>query len=672
MSSYDVPRPPTGAPATVALSFTDEDDAATEQSRATEVSSLLPPDRPLPMPVQDFWSLSPEMARKGRVRADATARLMRVIVFGLALVLTGLFAWKLYTVMAIHALTPVQAVFLALCTMSFAWVALGSVSAVAGFIGVLRPRVASVIGLPEGHIVLTEKTALLFPVYHEEPARIAATIEAMTEDLVALGANAAFDVFVLSDSREPASREAELAIFSALAQKLEGRTPIYYRCREVNTGKKAGNIADWIKRFGAGSAHFLVLDADSVMDGRLVVQLAAAMEQHPKVGLIQSVPRLAGSRSLFARLQQFASNVYGPVVATGLAVWHRGQSNYWGHNAIIRTKAFAEAAGLPALSGRPPLGGHIQSHDFVEAALLQRAGWEVHMTPTSLGSYEGCPPGLIDLVVRDRRWAQGNLQHSRILFAKGLSPLSRVHLGMGILSYVSSVLWGLSLVVGIVLALQSKQFIPSYFSDEVTLFPIWPEMDAVAAFTLFVATIAVVMLPKVLGAILVLRSPEQRRASGGALRLIGGVLVETVFSILIAPILMVTQSTAVVQILAGRDSGWKAQRRDDGGVALGQAVRFHWWHVVVGLVAGILCWQVSPQVAGWMSPVVLGLMLAVLLTWWTSRPTDGLLARMLATREDLSPPDILSRSERYLDAWRAWVTATPHPRIGGADLAKAA
>jgi membrane glycosyltransferase len=210
---------------------------------------------------------------------------------------------------------------------------------------------------------------------------------------------------------------------------------IYYRARADNIGKKAGNIADWVERFGGGYEFFIILDADSVMSGALVVQLAEQMARNPRTALIQTVPRLVGADTLFARLQQFAVAFYGPVIAAGFAAWHQESGNYWGHNAILRTRAFAQSAGLPTLAGTPPLGGHIQSHDFVEAAFLRRAGWQVWMLPYLQGSYEGCPPTLIDVAVRDRRWAQGNFQHLRIVRAGGLPWVSRLHLAMGTYTY---------------------------------------------------------------------------------------------------------------------------------------------------------------------------------------------------------------------------------------------
>lgn len=618
--------------------------------------TMLPAEQPLAMPTQDFRAWDGD--GHGGINQRAVARnhaWRQALLFGIGLVATVLFAWKLYLVLAVHSLTPVQAVFLVLCTLSFAWVAVGTTSALIGFVALLKGAPVSAdspVALPEREITLTERTAMLFPVYHEEPARIAATIEAVGDELDALGASRAFDVFILSDSRSQQAAQAEARAFSALARRLDGRLQVYYRRREVNVDKKAGNVAEWVRRFGAGYEHFIVFDADSVMSATLVVQLAGAMEANANAGLIQTVPRLVGGKTTFARLQQFAAGYYGPTVAAGVSWWHQGQSNYWGHNAILRTRAFASAAGLPPLPGRAPLGGHIQSHDFVEAALLQRDGWGVHMVPTAPGSYEGCPPSLIDLVVRDRRWAQGNLQHIRLLRAKGLTPLSRTHMAMGALAYIVSGVWALSLIVGIVLALQSKHYIPSYFSDQITLFPVWPEIDAIGALQLLIATFSVVLLPKLLGAAHALRSRDARGAPKDGARLIAGILFEMLFSMLFAPVLMVTQTTALVEVVAGKDSGWKAQRRDDGGIGLGQILDFHQWHVVLGLTVAALCWWVSPQVLGWMSTIVLGLVLSVLLSWITAFAAPGLVAWLLATEEDIEPPAIVIRADARLAEWR--------------------
>ena len=324
----------------------------------------------------------------------------------------------------------------------------------------------------------------------------------------------------------------------------------------------------------------VVLDADSLMTGQALVQLVAAMEAHSDAGLIQTLPLVINRNTLFARAHQFAARLYGPIIATGLAYWHRGDSNYWGHNAIIRTKAFIDHAGLPDLPGQPPFGGHIMSHDFVEAALIRRAGWKVYLVPEITGSYEESPPSLIDFAERDRRWCQGNLQHSRIVPAAGLYWLSRLHLVMGIMSYLASPIWLLFIVLGILLALQAHFLRPAYFPKEFALFPTWPIFDPERALRLFVGTMAVLVAPKVFGYILLLKDRQTVRRCGGALRTGMSVLVEIVLSSLIAPVMMLMQSAEVVGIVTGRDAGWKAQRRDDGSIPFRAIARRHRSHTV--------------------------------------------------------------------------------------------
>lgn len=622
---------------------------AAQVQRLDAGRSFLPPEQPLDMPAQDF-----DVRPQPTVRGDASVHwTTRAALFAGVILLTIGFARELYLVLSFVQITPVQIVFLILSTLAFAWIALGSLSAVVGLMPLFAGERPDTLELPDVSEPLHSRVALLFPVYHEDCARIAGTIEAMAQDLASLGRAKNFDVFILSDSRSLEAGLEEERVFSQLAERLQGIIPVYYRRRLQNTAKKAGNIADWIKRFGGGYESFVVLDADSVMSGETLVRLAIAMQNRPYTGLIQTVPKLIGGCTIFQRLQQFAGGVYGPAVAAGLAAWHGPQGNYWGHNAIIRTVAFASAAGLPELPGKPPFGGHIQSHDFVEAALLQRAGWEVHMAPSLEGSYEGAPPALPELVARDRRWAQGNLQHLAIVGKRGLTMMARVHLAMGACAYLVSAVWAASLAVGLVLALQGTHVIPTYFLDSKTLFPIWPTIDPGAAFRLFLATMVVVMIPKGIGLILELRRAADSGEISAAPRITAGVLVETLLSMLLAPILMVTQTTAVAQIFAGIDSGWKPQKRDETKMPFTTALYFHGWHMLLGLALAAVTYLVSWELMAWMSPVLLGLSLSVFLSWWTARPAGRLLSRCLAIREDLSPPHILASARACAAAWAA-------------------
>ncbi len=621
---------------------------------------LLPAEAPIAMPAQDFSRRVPLMAASSRHGSWVPRA---AVVVG-ALSLTFAFAYELYGVLSFVVMTPIQLVFLVLSTITFGWIAFGSLSAAMGFLPLFAGDTTDTLVVPPANGPLSSKTALLFPVYHEEPHRIAGTIAAMAEELVHLGKAQHFDVFVLSDTRGSVEGEAEEACYRALAERLGGIIAVHYRRRIENTARKAGNIEDWVERFGGAYEHFIILDGDSVMSGEAVVRLARAMEREPGAGLIQSIPRLTGATTLLQRLQQFASNVYGPAVAGGLASWHRDQGNYWGHNAIIRTAAFAGAAGLPELTGRKPFGGTILSHDFVEAALLQRAGWGVHMAPSVQGSYEGMPPGLIDLVVRDRRWAQGNLQHMALIGRRGLSSMGRVHLSMGAFAYLVSAIWALSLATGIVLALQSQQLIPSYFQDDKTLFPIWPVIDPGAAMRLFLGTMAVVLLPKVLGLALEVKRAAEAGEIFGTPRALAAVTVETFFSMLLAPILMLTQTSAVAQILSGMDSGWKAQRRDDGSVPFQLAMQFHGWHMAAGITIAAICWLVSPGLLFWMLPVVAGLIFAGPLNWLTGQKAGPVFSALLSTWDDRDPPPVLIRANDLANEWalRFAATKSGHPR----------
>ena len=462
-----------------------------------------------------------------------------------------------------------------------------------------------------------------------------------------LGQQSSFDLFVLSDTTDPDIWVQEEAAFQAVREREPTGSRIFYRRRSANTGKKAGNIGDWCRRWGANYEYMLVLDADSLMTGEAVTKLAAIIEKNPDFGLVQTVPLSIGRNTLFARLQQFAGRLYGPMLATGLAFWHRGNSNFWGHNAIIRTRAFIESAGLPMLPGKPPFGGQILSHDFVEAALLNRAGWRVCMVPDLPGSYEEIPPGLIDFAMRDRRWAQGNLQHSRVLFAHGLHWVSRVHMAMGIMAYVSALVWFLFLIIALSLTLQSIYVLPQYFPDGFSLFPKWPMQDSARSLELLILTLGVLLLPKIFAYVLAIMDGKSRRGFGGAFILFGGLLVETVLSSLFAHIMMLLQSSAVIDVFRGRDSGWKPQRRDDGSLPIWEIMQFHSVHMTLGIGLAALTFYSSTILFLWMLPASLGLVFSGPLSAWSAQRSAGEMFRrlgLLQIEEEKAPPPIASEA----------------------------
>ncbi len=603
----------------------------------------MPGYAPLAMPAQSFRRFSRSERRAWiNPRLARSPILARLVTFGGALALTAYGAFEMYKVVGVGTPTALEWVMVVLFVITFSWVALSFTASLVGFAWLLvngrkRDR------LPDS---LAERTAVVMPIYNEAPSRVFAAMQAIIEDVERTGLGGAFDYFFLSDTTDGDVWIAEERAFLAMRERLPGLR-IYYRRRRKNTSRKAGNIADFVTRWGGQYAHMLVLDADSVMSGDAVVRLAAAMEADPDSGIIQSLPLIINRNTMFARLQQFAARIAGPVLAAGLAAWMGRDGNYWGHNAIIRTRAFADHCGLPDLPGRPPLGGHILSHDFVEAALIRRAGYAVYMLPTLGGSYEESPPSLIDLATRDRRWCQGNLQHARIIGARGFVWPTRQHFLTGIMGYLASPLWMAQLLVGIVLVLQTHYIRPEYFTADFSLFPAWPRFDYERALQLFILTIGILLAPKFLGLILALIDGPTRRGSGGAVGLIASTFVEIVVSAALAPIMMLIQSGSVLQILSGRDTGWNPQRRDDGSIPLTSIARRHRSHALLGVITLFAAALISPSLVLWMSPTIAGLILSIPLSWASGQLWIGLGMRrigLLRTPEETTTPPVVARS----------------------------
>jgi membrane glycosyltransferase len=617
-----------------------------ERAGAGSQRPALPPDAPLAMPEQSLWTPAAARGRPATSPRGILAR--RALVLAVTAALTAASAYEMVQVLKIGGLTALEAVVLALNVLLFAWIAFSFVSVAVGFVLMVsgRRRTLDIDDIRPPPRPAT-RSALLVPTYNEDPARLMARIQAIDESIAAAGARDAFDLYILSDTTIPEILIAEEAHVLALRERTGGHGRIFYRHRRRNEARKAGNIAEWVRRFGAAYEQMIVLDADSLMTGDTILRLIGAMERHPGVGLIQTLPVIINGHTLFARAQQFAGRIYGPLIAAGIAWWHGAEGNYWGHNAVIRVRAFAACAGLPGLRGRKPFGGHVLSHDFVEAALMRRGGWAVHMAPGLGGSYEEAPPSLTDAAVRDRRWCQGNMQHIGVLPARGLHWVSRLHLATGIGSYVTAPLWLLFLLIGIVISLQAQFIRPEYFPSGFALFPQWPAQDPVRAAWVFAATMGLLIVPKLFGYLLLLGDGTLRRGCGGGLRALASVVIETLVSGLIAPVMMLMQSAAVTEILIGRDAGWSVQRRDDGTLPLTELLRRYGWHTAFGIALAVAAYVVSVPLFLWMSPVILGLVLAIPLAAVTASPgIGGALRRLglLLIPEERDPPDVIARA----------------------------
>jgi membrane glycosyltransferase len=634
--------------------------AVVDHEAPASVVHGMPPETPGEMPAQSLDRFDRSARRRLVDPKNRSSRLRRLAVGGGSLLLVAGAVYEMIEVLSIGDLTPVEDVVLVLFTITFAWIAMSFVASFAGFCSLLRRRFAGPRIALTGP--LSKRTAMLMPTYNEDPSRIFAAIEAMASHVHELGQAHAFDWFVLSDTTDPDIALQEEAAFIAARQRLGERARVFYRRRRNNTARKSGNVADFCRRWGKAYPHILVLDADSLMDAETIIELARRMEADPDAGLIQTIPMLVNGTTIVARIQQFAGRVYGPVVGTGLSWWVQKEGNFWGHNAIIRTQAFMSAAGLPDLKGKPPFGGHILSHDFVEAALIRRAGWTVIIADDLSGSFEESPPSLVDLAIRDRRWCQGNLQHSKVIGGRGLHWVSRTHLLTGIMSYAASPLWLLLILAGLALSLQAHFIRPEYFKDEFQLFPSWPRIDPERALMLFGITMGVLFGPKLMGLTAFMLDTKARRASGGVFGLIKSFFFEVVVSALIAPIMMLMQTGAISEILMRRDAGWKPQRRDDGGLPLRDLIHRHRWHVISGFALAFAALADSWVLLAWLAPAVAGLVLAVPISALTGSAALGRWvsrAGFLRTPEESEPPEIRGRMAAARPSYQAAIDRTP-------------
>jgi membrane glycosyltransferase len=627
--------------------------ASLAPSADTAGEGLLPAESALAM-APCRLDQAPEVKRRSACIETALA-LRRLFIFVCTGLLTAAGGYEMYDVLKVGGVTVLEGMLLAFFLLLLAWIAFSFISAVAGCC-VLLTRRQSGLPIDSNGLVpdISSRTAMLLPTYNEDPHHLMARLRAMYESVTDTGRGGCFDWFVLSDTTDPDTWIREELTFIELRRAC-GAERLYYRHRSDNTARKSGNIAEWVRRFGAAYDYMIVLDADSLMAGDTIVRLVHAMESNPTAALIQTQPVIINARTLFSRLQQFAGRVYGPIIAAGNAWWHGPESNYWGHNAIIRVRAFAQEAGLPELRGRKPFGGHILSHDFVEAALMRRAGWAIYMAPSLAGSFEEVPPSILDFAARDRRWCQGNLQHIAVLPARGLHWVSRLHLMTGIGSYLTAPIWLMFLVLGLLISLQAHFVRPEYFPKGFSLFPTWPAQDPVLAAWVFAATMGLLIVPKLLAYLVLISRRKERVLFGGSIRVLAGILVETVLAAMIAPSMMIFQSGAVAEVLLGRDAGWQVQRRSDGEVARGEIYRKLTAPTLFGLVLGLSAYAVSVPLSLWMSPVVIGLVLALPMGLLTSSRLKT--AGLLATPEDKCPALVLVRAKEFAASDRIAMTA---------------
>jgi membrane glycosyltransferase len=426
-----------------------------------------------------------------------------------------------------------------------------------------------------GDAPISASTAILLCIRNELPERMLRNLQPMLAGIEKSGFGACFHLYVLSDTSDPHIAAIEKERFIALAEHWRGRIAVTYRRRTVNTGYKAGNIRDFCEQWGGKHELAVTLDADSFMTAEAILRLVRLMEVDPKLGILQGLVVGLPSTSVFARIFQFGMRLGMRSYTIGSAWWQGDCGPYWGHNAVLRLGPFIAHCSLPVLSKDGTEDRHVLSHDQIEAALMRAAGYAVRVLPEEGLGWEENPPTLLEFIRRDLRWCQGNMQYWRFLGLPGLKAVSRYQLALAILMFIGSPAWIGMLVLG-TLSLAAADAPANFIRTD-------------AGIVLFVCVLVMWFSPKIASVIDILLRPEFCREFGGRGRLLVNFAIETVYSILLCPILWFGHTIFLAGLLFGREIGWIGQIRDDHAVPFSLALRSLWPHTLLGCATlGIL------------------------------------------------------------------------------------
>jgi membrane glycosyltransferase len=539
---------------------------------------------------------------------------------------------------------------LALFAVTLPWMVAGFWNAVIGFLIMLFYADPATAVMPaaariRGDDPVTASTAILLCIRNELPERMIRNLEPMLAGLDAAGWGERFTLYVLSDTSDARIASSEQALFAALSSRWCDRIATIYRRRAVNTAYKAGNIREFCERWGGKHDFAITLDADSLMTADAVLRLVRIMQADPKLGILQGLVVGLPATSAFARIFQFGMRLGMRSYTIGSAWWQGDCGPYWGHNAVLRLKPFIEHCALPILSKNGTEDRHILSHDQIEAVLMRAAGYDVRVLPEEDLGWEENPPTLIEFIRRDLRWSQGNMQYWRFLLLPGLRPVSRYQLALAILMFIGSPAWIGLLVLGTLAVAFSET--PASF------------IRADAGKVLFVCVLVMWFSPKIASAIDVLLRPELRQAFGGTRLFIINCAIETIYSILLCPILWLGHTIFLTGLLFGREIGWIAQVRDDHAVPFALALRNLWPHTLLGCAALGALAMTKPAAIPYMLFLAGGPALAIPFAMITAWPSVGNVAARVGIGrlpEEITRPTVLAMALPAIEA------AAPAPR----------
>jgi len=579
----------------------------------------------LERPAADVTMAAPASSLAGR----------QALFFTLVAAMMAGLLWLTAAALSVGGLDAFDLALLALFAVTLPWSVIGFWNATIGFLIMRFARDPTAVVCPiaagiRGDEPITASIAIVVCIRNEVPERIVRNLKPLMSGLAAAGVGERFHVYVLSDTGDAEVAAAEAAQFKAFATAWEGLIPLTYRRREINTGFKHGNVRDFCERWGHLHEIAVTLDADSLMTADAVLRLVRVMQANPRLGILQGLVVGMPSTSAFARIFQFGMRLGMRSYTIGAAWWQGACGPYWGHNAAVRLAPFTAHCHIPPLPWGGPLGGHILSHDQVEAVLMTRAGYEVRILPEEDLGWEENPPTMIEFIRRDLRWCQGTLQYAHFITQPGIPPISRYQLAFAVLMFLGSPAWmGLLIVGTAALALAPS---PAHF------------IRADYGMALFIVVLVMWFAPKIATVLDVLTRPNLRRAFGGGARFLANVLIETIFFLLLSPIMWFGHTVFLGGLLFGRTIGWIGQTRDDHAVPWSAALRQLWPQTALGLGSiGVLA-LTHPAAIPYALFIAGGLAVSVPLAVVTALPNLGrAFARIGIGRlpEETDPPPAL-------------------------------
>lgn len=558
---------------------------------------------------------------------------------------TGLACTAMWSIIAPMGVTASESAMLFLFTANFMWIALWFWSAMLGFIISCSAQKPNSFASPllerlDRELPIKGRTAIIIPICNEDPERVLTRFEATYRSAKEANLTENIEFFLLSDTYDTSIAQQEVDAVNKVKDRFCCKN-LHYRRRTENSGRKAGNIADFGRQWGDAFEYFIVLDADSIMSGSTIGDLIRLMNTSPEIGVIQTVPRLVLGQTLFSRFQQFSARLTSEVMSLGTAFWQQHDANFFGHNAIIRSEPFFAHCKLPILSRSGPLSGEILSHDFVEAAYMQRAGYYVYSLPVSEGSYEEVPQTLVEYETRDRRWCKGNLQHLNILTENGLRPISRLHLASGIMSYLSAPLWLAFIMASLwnLIERENPNFL--YLGPGSGSFSVIPSTINESAVLLFLAIMGMFVLPRLVSLSLILIDGDERKGYGGSISLVLSTLADIVTSIILAPVLMISQVWYIISILFGKRIDWPSQGRDLQALKWKTCFFTQGGTSFVGFAFLIFLLCFAPTSLSWAAPLLLGPILAPAIAFFSAHKhaPSSAFKTLFQTPEERFPPN---------------------------------